>query len=491
MAEKYTFDLIVIGSGPGGQKAAIQAAKLGKKVAIVDKNPLMGGVCLHEGTIPSKSFREAIMHLSGYKERSHYGKAYRVKHNVEMQDLTDRSAGIISDCEQTTRAQLIRNRIEMLIGVGSLVDEHSVKVTQGDNERYVTGRYIVIATGTRPWDPPSFDFDHDTILDSDSILHMSRLPKSLSIVGGGVIGCEYGSMFAALGIKVTIIEARDKILGFVDQELVDTLVYKLREQKVVIITNDKVVRCTKSPDGRAVTYLESGKRLVTEKLLVSAGRAGNVEGLNLEHVGVEFDQRGKITVNQNFQTTVPHIYAVGDIIGAPALASTAMVQGRQAACHAFGLDEERKDLPIPYGIYTIPEIALVGKTEEELSAEKVPYEKGIGRFSEVERGKIIGDDTGVLKVLFHRNTLKLLGVHIIGDSAAELIHIGQTVMSFGGGIDYLAEVVFNYPTLGQSYKIAALDGINKIVATRGLPDEDTIDGLNEIAQLADKATLPG
>ena len=487
--EKKRYDLVVIGSGPGGQKAAIQAAKLGKRVAIVDKNPLVGGVCLHDGTIPSKSFREAIIHLSGYKERSHYGRAYRVKHNVEMRDLTDRCDGIINDCEQTTRAQLLRNHIETLHGWGTLKDANTVRVISRDQERNLETDHIVIATGTSPWAPPSFEFDEETILDSDSILHMKALPKSLSIVGGGVIGCEYGSMFAALGIKVTIVEARPQILGFVDQELVDSLIYKLREQKVVVITDDKVVRCTKAPDGRAVTYLESGKRIVTERLLVSAGRSGNVEGLNLEALGIEVDGRGRIHVNENYQTSIPNVYAVGDIIGAPALASTSMVQGRLAACHAFGLESEREDLAVPYGIYTIPEIAMVGKTEEQLSEERVPYEKGIGRFSEVERGKIIGDDTGVLKILFHRNTLKLLGVHIIGDSASELVHLGQTVMNFGGGIDYLAKAVFNYPTLGQSYKIAALDGMNKVIATKGLPEENEIDELQQIASLAEKATI--
>ncbi|MCB0334661.1 MAG: Si-specific NAD(P)(+) transhydrogenase [Bdellovibrionales bacterium] len=487
--EKNRYDLVIIGSGPGGQKAAIQAAKLGKRVAVIDKNHLVGGVCLHDGTIPSKSFREAILHLSGYKERTHYGRAYRVKHNVEMSDLTDRSSGIISDCEQTTRAQLLRNHIETLTGWGMVLDKNTVKVISGDQERYLNTEYILIATGTRPWSPPSFDFDGDTILDSDTILHMKELPKSLSVVGGGVIGCEYGSMFAALGIKVTIVEARSQILGFVDQELVDSLVYKLREQKVVVITNDKVVRCTRSPDGRAVTYLESGKRVVTEKLLVSAGRAGNVEGLNLDEVGIEYDSRGRIIVNDNYQTSIPNVYAVGDIIGAPALASTSMVQGRQAACHAFGLDHEKDNHEVPYGIYTIPEIAMVGKTEEELSEQRVPYEKGIGRFSEVERGKIIGDNTGMLKILFHRNTLKLLGVHIIGDSASELVHIGQTVMNFGGTIDYLARVVFNYPTLGQSYKVAALDGMNKVVATKGLPEDSELSELDRIAALADKATI--
>jgi NAD(P) transhydrogenase len=480
MRKENNFDLVVIGSGPGGQKAAIQASKLGKRVAIVDVNGLVGGVCLHDGTIPSKSFREAIVHLSGYKERSHYGRAYRVKHDICMEDLTKRCHGIVTDCEQTVRAQLQRNRIEILEGFGSLVDKNTVRVTKGNREMLLTTDYVVIATGTSPWHPPKFEFDHQVILDSDSILHMKRLPQSLSIVGGGVIGCEYGSMFAQLGIKVTIVEAREQLLGFVDHELVDTLVYKLREHKASIIINDKVIRCTKAPDGRAVTYLESGKRLVTDALLVSAGRQGNIKGLNLEAVGIETDQRGQIKVNSHFQTTVPNIYAVGDIVGAPALASTSQEQGRRSACHAFGIVDRSLELPIPYGIYTIPEIAMVGQTENELSKKKIPYEVGIGRYSELERGKIIGDDTGVLKILFNRITLSVLGVHIIGEGAAELVHIGQTVMGFQGGIDYLTQAVFNYPTLAQSYKTAALDGMNKVIATQGLPDEDPYAGLENL-----------
>jgi NAD(P) transhydrogenase len=467
----YDFDLIVIGSGPGGQKAAIQAAKLGKRVAVIEKKNEIGGACLHDGTIPSKSFREAIMHLSGFRERKHYGQAYRVKQHIEISDLTKRTAGIVADVEQTMRSQLIRNNVEVLQGVASFADKNTIKVKQGNREQVFTGDYVVIAVGTRPWRPQQFEFDGDIILDSDTILHLKKLPKSLSVVGGGVIGCEYGSMLAALGIKVTIVEARAGILGFVDHELVDSLVYRLREQKVSIITNDKVIKCARSPDGRAVTYLESGKRIVTETLLVSAGRVGNIDGLGLDKVGIEATERGLIKVNQHYQTSMSNIYAVGDAIGSPALASTSLEQGRRAACHAFGLSDRGLDLPLPYGIYTIPEVAMVGKTENELSATKTPYEVGIARFSEVERGKIIGDDAGVLKLLFHRHTLQVLGVHIIGESASELIHIGQTVMGFEGGIDYLSQAVFNYPTLSQAYRTAALDGLNKVVATQGLPDE--------------------
>jgi NAD(P) transhydrogenase len=458
------FDLLVIGSGPGGQKAAIQALKLGKRVAVIDKNPALGGNCLHDGTIPSKSFREAIMHLSGYRERSHYGQAYRVKQNIEMKDLTDRTESISKDIEQTIRSQLLRNKSELITGFATLVDTNTVRVSHENMERIVEGDKIIIATGTSPWRPDSFEFDGNIILDSDDILRMKKIPSSLTVVGGGVIGCEYGSMFSALGVKVTILEQRDTILSFLDREIVDSLTYTLRQQKTVVITGDKVLKCCISPDRRAVTYLESGRRIVSQVLLVSAGRIGNVEGLNLDAVGIESNARGLISVNSHFQTTQPNIYAVGDVIGFPALASTSMEQGRKAACHAF-------NIPLPYGIYSIPEIGMVGSTENELKAKKIPYEIGIARFNELERGKIIGDRQGVLKLLFHRNTLQLLGVHIIGDGATEMIHIGQTIMGFQGGIDYLVNAVFNYPTLSQVYKTAALDGWNKIVASDGLPDE--------------------
>lgn len=469
--QNYAYDLVVIGSGPSGQKAAIQARKLGKRVAVVDPNPSIGGNCLHDGTIPSKSFREAIMHLSGYRERSHYGAAYTVKQNIEMIDLTDRSHGIEVEIEQTIRSQLLRNKAEIILGRASLVDAHTVKVSCEDTERMLTTDKVIIAVGTRPWRPGSFEFGNGIIMDSDDVLRMTQIPKSLTVVGGGVIGCEYGSMFAALGVKVTIVEQRNSILGFLDAELIESLVYNLRQQKTCIITGDKVTHCCSSPDGRAVTYLESGRRIVSERLLVSAGRVGNVEGLGLDSVGIESDSRGLIKVNKYFQTVQPNIYAVGDVVGSPALASTGMEQGRRAACHAFGLQDSSMQIPLPFGIYSIPEIAMVGATEAELRATKTPYEYGIARFSELERGKIIGDNVGVLKLLFHRQTLQLLGVHIIGEGATELVHIGQTVLGFGGCIDYFVNAVFNYPTLSQAYKTAALDGWNKIVATEGLPDE--------------------
>jgi NAD(P) transhydrogenase len=480
MEKNNRYDLIAIGSGPGGQKAAIQALKLGKRVAIIDPNPKIGGNCLHDGTIPSKSFREAIMHLSGFRERAHYGQAYRVKQNILMKDLTDRTGAIESDIEQTIRSQLLRNRADIIVGFAAFVDKNTILVTQDHSQRTLFADKIVIATGTRPWQPDTFAFDNKIIMDSNDILRMDKIPKSLTVVGGGVIGCEYGSMFSALGVKVTIVEQREDILGFVDKELIDCLTYNLRRQKACLITGDKVLSCSASPDGRAVTYLESGRRVVSAKLLVSAGRVGNVEGLNLEAIGLTASARGLLEVNDHYQTSVDNIYAVGDIIGFPALASTAMEQGRRAACHAFSLNDIGMEIPLPYGIYSIPEIGMVGATEAELRKNRIPYEYGIARFSELERGKIIGDETGVLKLLFHRGTLQLLGVHIIGEGATELVHLGQTVMGFQGGIDYLVNAVFNYPTLSTVYKTAALDGWNKIVATEGLPDEAPISDVEEL-----------
>lgn len=471
MESRQDYDLVVIGSGPAGQKAAIQAAKLCKRVAIVDASFRIGGACLHDGTIPSKSFREAIVHLSGYRERRHYGSAYRVKSQVEMGDLTSRTSGIVSDVEQTIRAQLIRNNVDIVHGFASLLDPHRVRVRCGNREQILGTESIIIATGTHPWHPPGFEFDGETILDSDSVLQMKRIPRTMSVVGGGIIGCEYGSMFAALGVKVTIVEAKRSILQMVDQELIDHLLYKLREQKVAVIVNDKVTRCARTSNGRAVTYLESGKRVVSDVLLVSAGRCGNIKGLDLDALGIEYTERGNIVVNEHFQTSIPNIYAVGDVVGAPALASTALEQGRRAGAHAVGVEFPAPSSPLAFGIYTIPEIGMVGNTEAELSREKVPYETGIARFSEIDRGKIVGDDSGVLKLLFHRDTLKLLGVHVIGELAAELVHVGQAVMAFEGGIDYLARTIFNFPTLGQAYRVAALDGLNKIVDARGIPGQ--------------------
>ena len=476
----FDFDLVAIGSGPGGQKAAIQAAKLGKRAAVIDFNPYVGGVCLHDGTIPSKSFREAIMHLSGLRVRKHYGQSYRVKHGIQMSDLTQWSDSIIRDVEQTLRHQLLRNGIEIFCGTGSLVGPNSILIEQGGQLRTITSRFIVLATGTRPRRPENFVIDDQVVVDSNGILHLAKLPHSLTVIGGGVIGCEYASMFAALGLKVTIIETRPQLLSFTDHEIAGAFAHFLHEHRVTVMLNETVTSCSRTPDGRAVTYVEGGKRVVSEVVLVSAGRVGNSEKLNLPAVGIEPNERGYIPVDENCRTSVQNIYAVGDVIGQLSLASTSTEQGRRAARHAFGLKHGGAEIPSPAGIYSIPEIAMVGCTENDLRKSKTSYETGIGRFADVERGKIMGDTFGMLKLLFNRKSRRLLGVHIIGEGATELIHLGQSVLAAKGSIDYFADAVLNYPTLTLSYKVAALDGLNKLIDSQeldasdaALPDENT------------------
>jgi NAD(P) transhydrogenase len=458
------YDMIVIGTGPAGQKAAIQAAKLRKKVAICESQHQVGGVCTNTGTIPSKSFREAVLYLSGFRERSIYGPSYRVKTDIAMADLTFRSGNIINHENQIIEDQLRRNRIEVIKGHASFVDEHRL-VIQGDD--YVTTKtadFIVIAVGTRPYHPEGFELDGEQILDSDDILTMKELPRNLTVVGGGAIGVEYASMFSVLGVDVTLVEQKKDILPFVDSEITEALKYHMRNSGVTLRFGEEVSNVTKRDDGQVVTMLKSGKKIVSESVLISAGRQGQTEKLNLEIIGIEANQYGRISVNENYQTKIPNIYAVGDVIGFPSLAGTGMRQGRIAASHAFKVNSTEDEAPLPYGIYTIPEISLVGETENSLTEKQIPYETGVARYKEIAKGQIIGDDLGMLKILFHRETKQLLGIHIIGESATELIHIGQAVLHLGGGLDYLTGTVFNYPTISECYKVAALDGLNKIRA---------------------------
>lgn len=458
------YDLIVIGSGPSGQKAAVQAAKLRKKVAIVESEREVGGACTNTGTIPSKSFREAVMHLSGFRERSIYGSAYRVKSRITMEDLTYRIASIVKTENQVIEDQLSRNNIEIIRGKATFADPHSV-VIEGDG--FVSAKsadYFVIATGTRPNHPKGFDMDGVTVFDSDDVLRIKQLPNDLTIVGGGIIGIEYASMFAVIGVKVTLIEAKKEILTFVDREVVEALKYHMRNLRITLRTGEEVSQVSNRGDGKVETSLKSGKKVVSDAVLISAGRQGNTEKLGLDLLGVETDSFGKIKVDKNFQTHVPNIYAVGDVIGFPGLASTGMHQGRMAAAHAFNIGDLPVAVPLPYGIWTIPEIALVGETEDALTEKQVPYETGTARYKEIARGQLIGDELGMLKLIFHRDTLQLLGVHIIGEGAAEIIHLGQAVIHLKGGLDYFTSGVFNYPTLTECYKVAALDGMNKIRA---------------------------
>lgn len=464
--QEFDYDLIVIGSGPAGQKAAIQAAKLGKRVAMVEKKAVVGGVCINTGTIPSKTLREAAIYLSGYRQHNVYGQSYVVKEKITIDDLLFRTDHVIHNEIDVTRHQLARNRVEIHNAEGSFVDPHTIqlKLVDGSGVRNITGRYIVLAVGTSATRAEGIPFDGRNVFVSDSILKLNQIPRTLIVVGGGVIGLEYASIFAALGVKVTVVDKRQKLLSFVDAEIIDTLIYHLRQRRVTFRLGEEVSDIEMFTDDRESVRisLKSGKKILADKALYSIGRTGATWSLNLDSAGLKADDRGRLKVNDQYQTNVEHIYAVGDVIGFPSLASSSMEQGRLASCHAFGVNTDTIPELFPYGIYSIPEISTVGKTEEELTDEGIPYEIGKANYGEVARGQILGDSDGLLKLMFHIDTRKLLGVHIIGEGASELIHIGQAVMAFEGTVDYFVDTVFNYPTLAESYKIAALDGINRL-----------------------------
>lgn len=464
---QFDYDLIVIGSGPGGQRAAIQAAKLEKRVAIVEKRTVLGGTCINTGTIPSKTLREAVMHLSGYRERSFYGSSYAVKQHITMQDLLFRTNLVIKHEQDVTRHQVMRNNIDLIEGWGSFAGPHKVRVESAENHgsQELTAEKIIIAVGTTATKNDKIPFDPETIFTSDEILDLAKLPKTLAVVGAGVIGTEYTTIFAALGVRITLIDKRPVLLDFVDDEIADSLAYQMRENRVTLRLGEEVssIETVTDEHGKRVKiHLQSGKQVLAEKVLYSIGRTGNTFRLGLENAGISPDDRGRIKVNTHYQTEVPNIYAVGDVIGFPSLASTSMEQGRLAACHAFGIEAKSTPTLLPYGIYTIPEISMVGRSEEELTQANIPYEVGKARYREIARGQIIGDNTGILKLIFHSETKQLLGVHIMGEGASELVHIGQAVLSYNGTIDYFVNTVFNYPTLAECYKIAALDGLNRL-----------------------------
>ena len=460
---QFDYDVLVIGSGPGGQKAAIAAAKLGHRAAVIEKGHMVGGVCINTGTIPSKTLREAVLYLTGLNQRDMYGQNYRVKEDITVTDLLARTQHVIGREIEVIRSQLFRNGVDLLNGTGRFLDEHRVAVHGDQGERVVSGAHIIIATGTRPARPNSVDFSNSHILDSDGILTLDRIPRSLVVVGAGVIGIEYASMFAALGCRVTVVEQRDRMLDFCDSEIIEALKFHLRDLSVSFRFGEKVASVEANEHG-TVTTLVSGKRIPADTVMYSAGRQGATEDLNLEAAGLDADGRGRIAVDDFFRTAVPHIYAVGDVIGFPALAATSMEQGRLAAYHA--LDEPVNSLVAlqPIGIYTIPEISYCGQTEDQLTGSAVPYEVGISRYRELARGQIIGDSYGMLKLLVSTDTRRLLGVHVFGSQATELIHLGQAVMTAQGTVDQLVDTVFNYPTLSEAYKVAALDVTNKIRA---------------------------
>ncbi len=463
----FDFDLLVIGSGPAGQRAAIQSAKLGKKTALVERKAVLGGVCINTGTIPSKTLREAALYLSGYRLRHLYGESYTVKQDITMEDLLLRTDHVIRHETDVTRHQLLRNRVTVFNAIASFTDPHTLRLSlvDGSGEKVVSAANVVIATGTEPTRASQIPFDGQSVFVSDDILGLKQLPRTLAVVGAGVIGCEYASIFAALGIRVTLVDRLPRLLPFVDKEVVESLDYHLREMRMTIWLGETVTSIERVENGSGVHVrirLASGKQISAEKALYSIGRTGATAALNLPAAGLQADERGRLKVNSDYQTEVPHIFAAGDIIGFPSLASTSMEQGRLAACHAFGVEGQSAPSLFPYGIYTVPEISYVGRNEEELTQQNVPYEVGKAAYGEIARGQIIGDDIGMLKLLFHRESRELLGVHIIGESASELAHIGQAVLTYGGKIDYFIHNVFNYPTLAEGYKNAAFDGINRL-----------------------------
>ncbi len=465
MGSMQEYDIVVIGSGPGGQKAAIASAKLGKSVAIVERGRMLGGVCVNTGTIPSKTLREAVLYLTGMNQRELYGASYRVKDRITPADLLARTEHVINKEIDVVRNQLMRNRIDLLVGRARFVDPHTIAVEDPAQRETttITGDYIVIATGTTPARPSGVEFDEDRVLDSDGILDLKSLPTSMVVVGAGVIGIEYASMFAALGTKVTVVEKRQDMLDFCDPEVVEALKFHLRDLAVTFRFGEEVTAVDVGASG-TVTTLASGKQIPADTVMYSAGRQGQTEALELHNAGIEPESRGRIWVDDKFRTKVEHIYAVGDVIGFPALAATSMEQGRLAAYHAFGeACDGITDLQ-PIGIYSIPEISYVGATEVELTKESIPYEVGVARYRELARGQIAGDSYGMLKLLVSTEDHKLLGVHIFGTAATELVHIGQAVMGCGGTVDYLVDAVFNYPTFSEAYKVAALDVTNKMRA---------------------------
>jgi NAD(P) transhydrogenase len=462
VSDSWEYDLICIGSGPAGQRGAVQAAKLGKRVALIERRTTVGGTCLATGTIPSKTFREAVLHFAAAARPN--GGTAQATQRPTAPELLSRVDEVVAREGAVISNQLSRNGVDVMCGEASFLDPHRLRITSAGSWREVSAANVLIASGTRAVPPSGVESNGETIISSDDIGGLKRLPRSMAVVGAGVIGIEYASMFAALGIEVTVIDRRDRPLEFVDAEIVDELIHQMRKRNVNFRFGEAVegVSINDGPSKRAVLQLESGKRIVADMALFSVGRIGATEPLALEKAGLVADDRGRISVDAHFRTSVPHIFAAGDIIGYPSLAATSSEQGRLAACHALGVPSAPMADHFPIGIYSVPEVSMVGSTEQTLTKEKVPYEVGIARYREIARGQILGDDSGLLKMLFHRGDRRLLGVHIIGTGATELLHIGQAVFGLGGGLDYFLSTVFNYPTLAECYKVSALNAANKL-----------------------------
>ncbi|MCZ4428934.1 Si-specific NAD(P)(+) transhydrogenase [Agrobacterium sp. SOY23] len=460
----HQFDLIVVGSGPAGRRAAIQAAKLEKRVLVIEKGSRVGGVSVHTGTIPSKTLRETALNLTGWRERGFYGRSYRVKQEIDAEDLRRRLLITLDHEVEVLEHQFARNRVQHIRGTASFVDANTMKVVKNDGEiMNVTGTSILLTIGTRPYRPPHIPFDGEAVLDSDEILEIKELPRSMVVVGAGVIGIEYATIFSALDTQVTVVEPRETMLEFIDKEIVEDFTYQLRDRNMKLIFGQKAEKVERDESGKCLVSLSNGRVLKAETVLFAAGRVGATDTLNLSACGLEADSRGRLKVDpETFQTSVPNIYAAGDIIGFPSLASTSMEQGRIAARHAVGAPAGEPPQFFPYGIYAVPEISTCGLTEEEVIERNIPYECGIAHFRETSRGHIMGLDSGLLKMIFSLKTRRLLGVHIVGEGATELVHIGQAVLNLKGTVEYFVENTFNYPTLAEAYKIAGLDAWNRM-----------------------------
>jgi NAD(P) transhydrogenase len=460
----YQYDLVVVGSGPAGRRGAIQAAKLGKRVLVIEQGKRVGGVSVHTGTIPSKTLRETALNLSGWRERGFYGRAYRVKQEISADDLRRRLLITLDHEVEVLEHQFARNRVNHIRGKASFVDPQTLEITKEDGEvLHVSAESILLAVGTKPFRPDYMPFDGDVILDSDELLDMKQLPRSMVVIGAGVIGIEYATIFSALDTQVTLLDPKSTMLDFIDKEIVEDFIYQLRDRNMKLNLGQKADKVEKLPDGKVGLTLDNGRRIVTDMVIFAAGRMGATDTLNLPAAGLEADSRGRLKVNpETFATSVPHIFAAGDVIGFPSLASTSMEQGRIAARVAVGAIAKEPQKYFPYGIYAVPEISTCGLTEEEVKERGIPYECGIARFRETSRGHIMGLDTGLLKMIFSLKTRRLLGVHIVGEGATELVHIGQAVLNLKGTVEYFVENTFNYPTLAEAYKIAGLDAGNRM-----------------------------
>ncbi|MCC8934231.1 Si-specific NAD(P)(+) transhydrogenase [Rhizobium sp. 'Codium 1'] len=457
------YDFVVVGSGPAGRRAAIQAAKLEKKVLVIEKGTRVGGVSVHTGTIPSKTLRETALNLTGWRERGFYGRSYRVKQEINADDLRRRLLITLDHEVEVLEHQFSRNRVQQMRGTARFLDAHTIEISKEDGEvLQVQAKSVLLAVGTRPFKPSHIPFDGASIIDSDEILEIKELPRSMIVIGAGVIGIEYATIFSALDTVVTVVEPRDTMLDFIDKEIVEDFTYQLRDRNMKLIFG-QTVEGVEKVDGKCRVTLKNGRVLTAEMVLFAAGRVGATDTLNLEAAGLEADNRGRLKVNPDtFQTSVPNIYAAGDVVGFPSLASTSMEQGRIAARHAVGAPAHEPPQFFPYGIYAVPEISTCGLTEEEVIQRAIPYETGIAHFRETSRGHIMGLDSGMLKMIFSLKTRRLLGVHIVGEGATELVHIGQAVLNLKGTVEYFVENTFNYPTLAEAYKIAGLDAWNRM-----------------------------